>query len=192
MAVTNEGDSFERGIQVAVEAVLVSPHFLFRIELDPDPLNPQAVRRINDYEFATRLSYFLWSSTPDDELMRLAHEGTLRKDGNLAAQIHRMLKDPKAVALVDNFAGQWLQLANLRLITPDKKLFPTFDESLRDSMETETKLFIEAIVREDHSLLELLDTNFTFVNERLAKHYGIPKIRGEAFQRVTPQVVSAL
>jgi hypothetical protein len=184
-AATKEGDSFERGVQVALEAVLVSPYFLFRVELDPEPLNPQAVRTISDYELATRLSYFLWSSTPDDELMRLAGDGTLRKEGNLAAQIRRMLKDPKAVALVDNFAAQWLQLANLKLINPDKKQFPTFDEELRSAMETETKLFFEAIVREDRSILELLDANFTFVNERLARHYGIPDVKGEKFLRVT-------
>lgn len=184
VAVTNEGDSFERGIQVAVEGVLVSPQFLFRIELDPDPLNPQAVRTINDYELATRLSYFLWSSMPDDELFRLAGEGTLRKEGNLAAQVRRMLKDPKSSALVDNFAAQWLQLGNLKLINIDRKQFPAFDESLRDAMETETKLFFAAIVREDRSLLDFLDADFTFVNEQLAKHYGIPDVKGEQFQRV--------
>lgn len=180
-----EGDSFERGIQLALQAVLVSPHFLFRIEVDPEPLSPQAIRTINDYELATRLSYFLWSSTPDDELLRLAHLGTLRKEGNLPAQIQRMLKDPKAVALVDNFAAQWLQLGNLRLINPNKKQFPTFDEALRSAMEIETKLFFGAIIREDRSLLDFLDTDFTFVNERLATHYGLPGIKGEAFQRVT-------
>jgi hypothetical protein len=179
-----EGDSFERGIQVALEAVLVSPHFLFRIELDRDPLNPRAVRTINDYELATRLSYFLWSSMPDDELLKLAHDGTLRKEGNLAAQVHRMLKDPRASALVDNFAGQWLQLRNLQLANPDRKQFPGFDEELRKAMETETKLFFEAIIREDRSVLEFLDADFTFVNERLAKHYGIKGVKGEQFQKV--------
>ncbi len=185
VAATKSGDSFERGIQLAVEAVLVSPHFLFRIELDHDPLNPQAIRTINDFELATRLSYFLWSSLPDEELMRLAGEGALRKEGNLAAQVGRMLKDPRSVALVDNFFGQWLQLRNLRLINPDKKQFPAFDEALRNAMETETRLFCEAFVREDRSLLEFLDANFTFVNERLAKHYGIPGVQGEEFRRVT-------
>ena len=182
--VKDEGDSFERGIQVAIEAVLVSPHFLFRIELDPEPLNPQAIRTINDFELATRLSYFLWSSMPDDELLRLAHDGTLRKEGNLAAQIRRMLKDPKAVALVDNFASQWLQLANLKLINPDKKQFPAFDDDLRNAMETETKLFFDAIVREDKSILAFLEADFTFVNEKLARHYGISGIKGEQFQKV--------
>ncbi len=165
--------------------MLVSPHFLFRIELDPEPLNPQAIRTISDFELATRLSYFLWSSLPDDELLRLAGEGALRKEGNLAAQVRRMLKDPKSGAVVDNFFSQWLQLRNLRLINPDKNQFPTFDEALRNAMETETRLFCETFLREDRSLLELLDANFTFVNERLAKHYGIPGVQGEEFRRVT-------
>jgi len=185
VAATKTGDSFERGIQVAVEAVLVSPNFLFRIELDPEPFNPRAVRTISDFELATRLSYFLWSSLPDDELMRLAGEGTLRKEGNLAAQVRRMLKDPKSMALVENFVSQWLQLRNLRLMNPDQKRFAAFDEPLRSAMETETKLFCDAIIREDRSILEFLDANFTFVNERLAKHYGLPGIQGAEFQRVT-------
>ncbi|MBI3865487.1 MAG: DUF1592 domain-containing protein, partial [Planctomycetia bacterium] len=185
VAATKEGDSFERGIQVAVEAVLVSPHFLFRIEIDPQPLDPQAVHPINEFELATRLSYFLWSSLPDDELMRLAHDGALRKEGNLAAQVRRMLKDPKSAALVENFAMQWLQLRNLKLANPDLKQFPDFNDALRSAMETETRLFFEAIVREDRSLFDVLDANFTFVNERLARHYGIPGVQGEQFQRVT-------
>ena len=185
VAATKAGDSFERGIQVAVEAVLVSPHFLFRIEVDPEPLNPQAVHAVNDYELATRLSYFLWSSLPDDELMRLAHDGALRKEGNLAAQVRRMLKDPKSAALVENFAMQWLQLRNLKLINPDLKQFPNFNDALRSAMETETRMFFEAIVREDRSLFDLLDADFTFLNERLAKHYGIPGVQGDQFQRVT-------
>ncbi len=185
VAATKEGDSFERGIQVAVQAVLVSPHFLFRIEVDPEPLNPQAVRTIGEYELATRLSYFLWSSLPDDELMRLAHDGSLRKEGNLAVQVRRMLKDPKSIALVENFAGQWLQLRNLKTIHPDKKRFPRFDDALRAAMETETRLFFEAIVREDRKVFDLLDADFTFVNERLAKHYGIAGVQGAEFRRVT-------
>ena len=180
-----QGDSFERGIQVALQAVLVSPHFLFRIELDPEPLNPLAVRTINEFELATRLSYFLWSSQPDDELYRLAEAGALRKDGNLAAQVRRMLKDPRSSALVENFASQWLQLRLLKGIAPDKQQFPQFDEALRSAMETETRMFFEAIVREDRNILDFLDSNFTFLNERLAKHYGIPDVTGEAFQRVT-------
>jgi Protein of unknown function (DUF1592)/Protein of unknown function (DUF1588)/Protein of unknown function (DUF1587)/Protein of unknown function (DUF1585)/Protein of unknown function (DUF1595)/Ca-dependent carbohydrate-binding module xylan-binding/Planctomycete cytochrome C len=180
-----EGDSFERGVQVAVEAVLVSPHFLFRIELDPEPLNPQAIRTINDFELATRLSYFLWSSLPDDELLGLAQAGTLRKEGHLAAQVKRMLQDPKSRALVDHFAVQWLQLGNLKTVSPDRKQFPGFDAALRSAMETETRRFFEAIIREDHSLFELLDADFTFLNERLAKHYGIDGVQGDEFRRVT-------
>jgi hypothetical protein len=185
LAATKEGDSFERGIQVAVQAVLVSPHFLFRIELDPEPLNPLAVRTIGEYELATRLSYFLWSSMPDDELMCLAHDGALRKEGNLAAQVRRMLKDSKSSALVENFACQWLQLRNLKNFNPDKDRFPGFDDALRTAMETETRLFFEAIVREDRRIFELLDADFTFVNERLAKHYGISGVEGTEFRRVT-------
>src|SRR5205814_1143777 len=117
------------------------------------------------YELATRLSYFLWSSLPDDELMRLAHDGALRKEGNLAAQVRRMLKDPKSAALVENFAMQWLQLRNLKLANPDHKQFPDFNDALRSAMETETRLFFEAIIREDRILFDVLDANFTFVNE---------------------------
>ena len=185
VSATKEGDSFERGIQVAVQAVLVSPHFLFRIEVDPEPLNPLAVRTISEYELATRLSYFLWSSLPDDELMRLAHDGLLRKEGRLAAQVRRLLKDPKSSALVENFAGQWLQLRNLKTINPDKNQFPGFDDALRTAMETETRLFFEAIVREDRKIFDLLDADFTFINERLAKHYGIAGVEGAEFRRVT-------
>lgn len=183
--VVAEGDSFERGIQIAVSAVLVSPHFLFRVELDPEPANPKAVRTLNDYELATRLSYFLWSSMPDEELFRLAATGTLRKDGNLAVQVRRMLKDPKSTALVENFAGQWLQLRNLKNFSPDNKRFENFDDGLRAAMERETKLFFETIVRDDHSILDFLDANFTFLNERLAKHYGIEGVTGDEFRRVT-------
>ena len=184
VSATTEGDSFERGIQLAVTAVLVSPQFLFRIEIDHEPNNPQAIHLISDYELATRLSYFLWSSMPDDELFRLAHEGALRKSGNLAVQVKRMLKDPKASALTENFAMQWLQLRNLKLISPDLKQFPDFGDPLRSAMETETRMFFETIVREDRSLFDLLDADFTFVNERLAKHYGLTGVQGEAFQRV--------
>jgi len=178
------GDSFERGIQLAVQAVLASPEFLFRIEIDPDPTNAQAVRTISDWELATRLSYFLWSSLPDDELFRLAADGTLRKNGNLAVQVRRMLKDPKSSALVENFAGQWLNLRLLRSINPSRKRFPGFDDVLKADMETETRMFFESIVREDRSIFDLLDARFTFLNERLARHYGIADVTGNEFQRV--------
>jgi hypothetical protein len=156
--------------------MLISPNFLFRIEREP---------KLTDNELATRLSYFLWSSTPDDELLRLAHDGALRKEGNLAAQVRRMLKDQKSSALVENFAGQWLQLRNLKTINPDKKQYPAFDDALRAAMETETRLFFEAIVREDRRIFDLLDADFTFVNERLARHYGISGVQGDEFRRVT-------
>jgi hypothetical protein len=178
------GDSYEKGMQLALEGVLVSPHFLFRIELDAEPGNPDAVHPINDFELATRLSYFLWSTMPDDELLRLAESGQLRKDGNLEKQLQRMLKAPKARALGENFAGQWLQLRNLKTAAPDPGTYPTFDESLRSAMIRETELFFEAVMKEDRSIIEFIDSNYTFVNERLAKHYGITGVKGEEFRRV--------
>jgi hypothetical protein len=163
--------------------VLVSPNFLFRIEKDEQPNNPKHVHNINEHELATRLSYFLWSSMPDDELFRLASEGKLRQE--LAAQVKRMLQSPKARALTENFAGQWLQIRNLSTTSPDPKLFPSFDRGgLRRAMQRETELFFEAIVKEDRSIFDLLHADFTFLNERLAQHYGVPGISGRDFQRV--------
>ncbi len=181
-----QGDSFERGLQLALQAILVSPHFLFRIELDAQPNNPDAVHAVNKFELASRLSYFLWSSMPDEELFQLAKQGILHKEEILEAQVRRMLKDPKSRSLVDNFAGQWLQLRSLKSATPDPGLFPTFDDSLRSAMLKESSLFFAAIMNEDRSILDFLDADFTFVNERLARHYGIPGIKGEKFQRVSP------
>jgi mono/diheme cytochrome c family protein len=185
------GESFERGIQLAVEAVLVSPQFLFRVELGPQgvqkknqfvkPPNPAPV---TDFELASRLSYFLWSSMPDDELFALARNGKLREGDNLDKQVARMLRDRKAQSLVENFADQWLQIRNLKNVNPDRTRFPTFDEALRTAMQKETELFFEAVIREDRSVLDLIDADFTFLNERLARHYGIPGVKGEAFQRV--------
>lgn len=180
-----EGESLERGIQLAIQAALVSPHFLFRVELDPEPNNPKAKRYVNDYELATRLSYFLWSSMPDDTLFRLAAAKQLRKPEVLRAQALRMLKDPKAWALSENFASQWLTLRNLSTVSPDPALFPTFNAELRDAMKRETLLFFETIVREDRSVLDFIDARFTFVNEVLAKHYGIEGVTGNEFRRVT-------
>jgi hypothetical protein len=179
------GDSFETGIKLALQAVLVSPHFLFRVELDRRPNDPRSVRDLNDFELASRLSYFLWSSMPDDELFRLARERGLRKPGVLEAQVRRMLKGPRASALTDNFAGQWLQTRNLKGIAFDPGLFPTFDEKLRSAMRKETEHFFECVVREDRSVLDFLDSDFTFLNERLAKHYGIPGVKGDEFRKVT-------
>jgi hypothetical protein len=176
-----QGDSFERGIQLAVQAILTSPHFLFRVEIDPQP-GKTDVHFISDYELASRLSYFLWSSMPDDELFAEAKKGTLRT--NVAKQARRMLKDPKSRGLVENFAGQWLGLRALRAATPDTGRFPAFDENLRNAMIRETEMFFETIMRDDRSVLEFIDTDYTFVNERLAKHYGVAGVKGDEFRKV--------
>jgi hypothetical protein len=177
----NEG--FENAVQLALQAVLVSPQFLFRGEIQPEPDNPSFVHPIDEYALASRLSYFLWSSMPDDELFAQAARKTLRK--NLDRQMKRMLKDPKSRALVDNFAGQWLQLRNITLAAPDVNTFPAFDEKLRTAMLTETELFFENVIREDRSVLDFLNAKYTFVNERLASHYGLSGLEGEQFQRVS-------
>ncbi len=179
-----DGDTFEAGIQLALKAVLISPHFLFRVELDPPCKNAAAVRQLNDYELASRLSYFLWSSMPDDALFEHAGRSTLRTAGTLDSEIRRMLGDSKAHALAENFAGQWLQTRNLRTASPDPGRFPDFDDALRTAMFRETELFFEAVVREDRSVLDFLDAPFTFVNERLARHYGIAGVKGDKFRRV--------
>jgi hypothetical protein len=180
----DEGESFERGIQLAIEAVLVSPHFLFRVELEPQGAAPQSTHPINEFELATRLSYFLWSSMPDDELFRYAFDGTLRKGDHLALQVRRMLKHPKSRALVDNFAMQWLQVRRLKRATPDTKRFPAFDDDLRQAMLQETELCFAHVMKEDRSLLEFLDADYTFLNERLARHYGIAGVTGNEFRLV--------
>ncbi len=177
-----EGASFDRGVQLMVQAVLASPHFLFRTELPDKKLIDG--RLTNDYQLATRLSYFLWSSMPDETLFELAEEDALHHDGVLEAQVLRMLADPKSVALVDNFASQWLQLRNLDLVDPDRDRFPAFDDELRSAMRRETELFFETLIREDRSLLELIDADFTFLNQRLAQHYGIEGVQGHHFRRV--------
>ena len=180
---TKQGEPFDKAIKLPMKAVLVSPHFLYRIE--DDPKNPNDVRTINDFEFATRLSYFLWSSMPDEELFALAAKGDLRKPGTLEAQVKRMLKDPKAKALSENFAGQWLQLRNLATLAPDKGYFPAWDDSLRTAMVREAESFFEYIVQNDRSVLEFLDADYTFVNDRLAKHYGLSGVSGSNFRKVT-------
>ncbi|MEE8257720.1 MAG: DUF1592 domain-containing protein [Acidobacteriota bacterium] len=179
-----EGDTFAQGIQLALKAILVSPHFLFRIERDPDLDNPDARHEIHPHELATRLSYFLWSSMPDEELFQAAEEGTLRDPRKLGSQIRRMLEDPKSIALVENFAGQWLQLRNLESASPDPDRFPEFDEELRTAMRRETELFFESIMREDRSIVDFLNARFTFLNERLARHYGIEGVIGDEFRRI--------
>jgi mono/diheme cytochrome c family protein len=179
-----QGDSFDNAIAAALEGVMVSPSFLFRIERDQPAVAKGNAIPVSDYEMASRLSYFLWSTMPDSELMRLASERRLRQPAVLEAQVKRMLHDEKAHALVENFGGQWLQFRNVDVVRPDLAKFPDFDESLRHSMRRETELFLDNIVRNDGSVLDILDANYTFVDERLARFYGIPGIRGPEFRRV--------
>jgi mono/diheme cytochrome c family protein len=177
-----EGQSSEQGIQLAIEAMLVSPHFLFRVERDP--ADPGQVHKISDFELATRLSYFLWSSMPDDQLMNLAESGKLHTPSILEAQVNRMLADTRSAALAANFAGQWLETRNLDTIKPDPQKFPDWNPELRDAMKTETRMFFEAVLRENRPLSDFLDAKYTFLNERLAKHYGITGVTGADFRRV--------
>ena len=179
-----EGD-FERGIGLALQRILVSPEFLFRIERDPAKAAPGTPYRISDLELASRLSFFLWSSIPDDQLLNLAAAAKLKDPGVLERQVRRMLADPKSKALVTNFFGQWLYLRNLPGVHPDPEAFPDFDENLRAAFEQETQLFLESNLREDRSVLNLLNANYTFLNDRLAKFYGIPDVYGSQFRRVS-------
>jgi mono/diheme cytochrome c family protein len=176
---------FERGIELALRGVLVSPKFIFRVERDPASVAPGAPYRISDLELASRLSFFLWSSIPDDELLTVASQGRLRRPDVLDRQVRRMLADRRAGALVDNFAGQWLHIRNLRSTTPDKNEFPDFDDNLRQAFEREMHLFVGSILSEDRSVLDLMTADHTFVNERLARHYRIPGIYGSHFRRIT-------
>ena len=177
------GDGFEKGIQLALKAALVSPHFLFRVERDQRLKGEETAHLVSQYELASRLSYFLWSSMPDEELFELAGKSQLRQ--NLDAQVKRLVRDPKAQALTKNFAGQWLNLRTLAAAPVDPGTFPMFDEKLRRAMIQETESFFEAIVKEDRSIFDFLDGDFTYVNERLAKHYGMTGILGDEFQRVS-------
>jgi hypothetical protein len=178
-----EGD-FDAGIEMALSAVLVSPQFLFRVETDPAGVPSGTAYRINDLELASRLSFFLWSSIPDEPLLKAAETGTLHQPAVLERQVRRMLADTRSRALVNNFAEQWLRLRNLDSMTPDMRLFPDFDDNLRQAFREETELFVDSVLREDRSALDLLRANYTFVNERLAKHYGIPNVYGTRFRRV--------
>jgi hypothetical protein len=173
---------FEGGVQAALERILASPKFLFRAEREPAGVKPGAVYPINDLDLAARLSFFLWSSIPDDTLLNLAGQGKLKD--NADAQVRRMLTDKKSKALIDNFAGQWLQLRNLRNFQPNTDIFPDFDDNLRQSFRRETELLVQSIIQEDRSVLDLMNADYTFVDERLAKHYGIPGIYGSQFRRV--------
>ncbi len=176
---------FEGGIQFALERVLVSPDFLFRIEQDPADAQPGAMYAISDIELASRMSFFLWSSPPDDELLNQAERGALREPGMLEQQVQRMMADPRADAFIKNFVGQWLYLRNLEDFYPDPAAFPEFDENLRTALQRETELFIDDQIRSDASLLDLLRADYTFVNERLARHYGIPGVYGSRYRKVT-------
>lgn len=176
---------FEAGIELAVQSILVNPHFLFRIERDPPDLPNGSVYHIAPFELASRLSFFLWSSLPDEELLQLAEAGTLNRTDVLREQVARMLQDPRAESLVTNFADQWLYLRNLSSITPDARLFPDFDENLRRAFRKETELLFADVVNNDRSVLELIRSDETFLNERLAKHYGIGNVYGNQFRRVT-------
>ncbi|MEC9353307.1 MAG: DUF1592 domain-containing protein, partial [Planctomycetota bacterium] len=178
LAVKNE-DGFETGVRFAVQAMLVSPHFLFRVEVDSQPHDPKVVRYLNDYEMASRMSYFLWSSMPDDELLELARKKSLRKRSVIEGQVKRMLADEKSRAFINTFAAHWLGTRTMRLVTPDVATFPEFDEKLRDAMCRETELFFEEVMSKDLSILLFIDSDFTFLNQRLAEHYGIPGVQGE-------------
>ena len=177
--------SFEQGVEVALWRILSSPQFLVRVENEPDNVQIGRSYRISDLELASRLSFFLWSSIPDDELVNLANQGRLSNNVVLEQQVKRMLADPRADALVKNFAGQWLYLRNLPSTSPLQTNYPDWDDNLRQSFRRETEMFFESIMREDRSVLELLTANYTFMNERLAKHYGYPGIYGPQLRRVT-------
>ena len=176
--------SFDTGIEMALRRLLVSPEFLFRIERDPEGFAAGASYRVSDLELASRLSFFLWSSIPDDELLEAAARGELSDDRVFEAQVERMLADPRSDALIGNFAGQWLTLRNAAAVQPDEDAFPDFGEGLRRAFRRETELLFGSILREDRSTLDLLAADYTFVNERLARHYGIPNVRGSHFRRV--------
>jgi mono/diheme cytochrome c family protein len=180
-----EGGDFNAGIRAGLARILASPAFVFRAEEDPVALPPGAPHRISNVELASRLSFFLWSSIPDDELLNLAIAGRLREPRVLEAQVRRMIADDRADSLMTQFTGQWLQLRNLDKVTPDLLMFPDFDDNVRQAFRRETELFFTSIVRENRSVLDLLDADYTFLNERLARHYGIKGVYGSRFRRVT-------
>ena len=187
MAFYRDGRSnadFDAGIGNALTSVLVSPEFLFRVELDPDQVVPGAAYQVSDLELASRLSFFLWSSLPDDELLGVAIRGELSRSGELERQARRMLADPRSNNLASNFAGQWLQLRNLAAVSPNPRQYPDFDDNLRQAFRQETELFFDSVLREDRSVLDMLTADYTFLNERLARHYGMSGVYGSRFRRV--------
>ena len=185
--VMDDGENFATGMQVALQAVLSSPNFLFRWELDSTPVDGDGVRELGGYELASRLSYFLWGSLPDEALLARAADGSLADPEILKKEAMRLLRDPRSDAFIENFSGQWLQTRNLDTLEPDPDVFPEFDDELRASMRRESDLFFRSIVREDRSVLELIDADFTFLDERLARHYGIDGVDGKEFRRIALQ-----
>jgi hypothetical protein len=179
-----ESGGFESGVRLALQTILVSPEFIFRMEFDPPDAAPGSVHRVSDVELASRLSFFLWSSIPDDELLAVAERGGLRDPSVLEGQVRRMLADQRSQSLVKNFVGQWLFLRNIPRVQPDSAAFPNFDDNLRQALEQETELLVESTLREDRSVADLLNTDYTFVNQRLAEHYGMKGIYGNEFRRV--------
>jgi mono/diheme cytochrome c family protein len=179
------GETFDEGIEDALRALLASREFWFRVERDPAAVPVNAVYRLGDIDLASRLSFFLWSTIPDEELLDLAARGALKDPAVLEHQARRMLADPRATALTSNFAEQWLGMRRIAVVAPNESDFPNFEENLRAAFQQETELFVDSIIREDHTALELLTANYTFVNGRLARHYGIPDVNGSAFRRVT-------
>jgi hypothetical protein len=188
MALYREGRTdgdFDAGIGRALSAVLFNPEFLLRVEVDPEGVPAGTAYRVSDLELASRLSFFLWSSIPDDELLETAIRGELRRPEVLERQVRRMLADPRSYNIASNFAGQWLRVRNLTSVDPNVRLYPDFDDNLRQAFRLETELFVDSVLREDRSVLDLLRADYTFLNERLAKHYGIPFVYGSRFRRVT-------
>jgi hypothetical protein len=181
----NENGTFDDGIEAAVQRVLADVEFIYRGEKEPAGLAAGKSYRVSDLALASRLSFFLWSSIPDDELIEIAAQGRLRNPVVLEKQVRRMLGDPKSAALITNFTGQWLDVRGLKTAEPVVNIFPDFDDNLRNAFQRETEMFFDAIIHEDRSALDLLTGDFTFVNERLAKHYGIPNVYGSQFRRVT-------
>ncbi len=187
MALYDQGytaGGFENGIEAGISGILVNPRFLFKMEIPPANIAPGDVYEISDHELATRMSFFLWSSLPDDHLLELAENGKLRDPDVLSDEVMRMLNDPKARSLTENFAGQWLYLRNLETVSPNQRIYPDFDDNLRQAMRRETELLFESIVQEDRNVMEFISADYTYLNERLAKHYEIPNIYGTRFRKI--------